>query len=135
MPALVDLPDLCDAAIAILTRRRTELPAPSIAKLDALIEGFKRSGQAATVFKGRLEALGALAQEMFDGMGFDFLFNPERELLSIGYLVAEGRLDPNHYDLLASEARLASFVAIAICPPAIGSGSVVPWRRLDMGPH
>ena len=113
MPALVDLPDLCDAAIAILTRRRTELPAPSIAKLDALIEGFKRSGQAATVFKGRLEALGALAQEMFDGMGFDFLFNPERELLSIGYLVAEGRLDPNHYDLLASEARLASFVAIA----------------------
>src|SRR6202040_491051 len=50
---------------------------------------------------------------MFEEMGFGFLFNPERELLSIGYLVAEGSLDPNHYDLLASEARLASFVAIA----------------------
>ena len=37
----------------------------------------------------------------------------DRRLLSIGYLVAEDRLDPNCYDLLASEARLASFVAIA----------------------
>ena len=34
-------------------------------------------------------------------------------LLSIGYLVAEDALDPSCYDLLASEARLASFVAIA----------------------
>ncbi|WP_456085342.1 GH36-type glycosyl hydrolase domain-containing protein [Magnetospirillum molischianum] len=34
-------------------------------------------------------------------------------LLSIGYLVPEGTLDPNCYDLLASEARLASFIAIA----------------------
>src|SRR6185369_13445638 len=34
-------------------------------------------------------------------------------LLSIGYRVAEGSRDPNYYDLLASEARLASFVAIA----------------------
>ena len=36
-----------------------------------------------------------------------------RQLLSIGYRVAEGTLDPSCYDLLASEARLASFVAIA----------------------
>ena len=36
-----------------------------------------------------------------------------RRLLSIGYLCAEDRLDTNCYDLLASEARLASFVAIA----------------------
>ena len=50
---------------------------------------------------------------MFDAMAFDFLFDPERELLSIGYRVADGSLDPNYYDLLASEARLASFVAIA----------------------
>jgi cyclic beta-1,2-glucan synthetase len=113
MPAPVDLPDLCDAAVAILTRRQPETAAPADAKLDALIDSFKRSAQAAAVFASRLAALGALAREMFDAMGFDFLFDQERELLSIGYLVAEGRLDPNHYDLLASEARLASFVAIA----------------------
>ena len=46
-------------------------------------------------------------------MEFGFLLDPDRKLLSIGYLVAEGALDPNCYDLLASEARLASFVAIA----------------------
>ena len=32
---------------------------------------------------------------------------------SIGYAASEGKLDPNCYDLLASEARLASFLAIA----------------------
>ena len=44
---------------------------------------------------------------------FGFLLDPDRKLLSIGYLVTEGTLDPSCYDLLASEARLASFVAIA----------------------
>ena len=46
-------------------------------------------------------------------MQFGFLLDPERRLLSIGYRAAEGTLDPSCYDLLASEARLASFVAIA----------------------
>ncbi len=38
---------------------------------------------------------------------------PERQLFSIGFNVAEGRLDNSYYDTLASEARLASFLAIA----------------------
>ena len=46
-------------------------------------------------------------------MEFAFLLDPDRRLLSIGYLCAEDRLDTHCYDLLASEARLASFVAIA----------------------
>ena len=46
-------------------------------------------------------------------MGYGFLIDPDRKLLSIGYRVAEGTLDPSCYDLLASEARLASFIAIA----------------------
>ncbi len=46
-------------------------------------------------------------------MEFDFLLDPQRRLLSIGYRAADGTLDPSCYDLLASEARLASFVAIA----------------------
>ncbi len=50
-------------------------------------------------------------------MNFRFLFDPERQIFSIGYRLADaegpGRLDPSYYDLLASEARLASFVAIA----------------------
>jgi len=61
----------------------------------------------------RLAIIESTAQEMSQAMEFGFLLDPERRLLSIGYRAAEGALDPSCYDLLASEARLASFVAIA----------------------
>jgi cyclic beta-1,2-glucan synthetase len=52
-----------------------------------------------------------------DAMRFDFLYDRRRRIFSIGYRLADaegpGRLDMAFYDLLASEARLASFVAIA----------------------
>jgi cyclic beta-1,2-glucan glucanotransferase len=60
----------------------------------------------------RLAALEVTARAMADGMQFGFLFNRERRLLSIG-CTADGTLDSNCYDLLASEARLASFISIA----------------------
>ena len=50
---------------------------------------------------------GALAME------FGFLLDPKRLLLSIGYRVVESMRDESCYDLLASEARLASYFAIA----------------------
>jgi hypothetical protein len=46
-------------------------------------------------------------------MDFGFLYDRSRHLLSIGYNVDERRLDTGFYDLLASEARLCSFIAIA----------------------
>jgi cyclic beta-1,2-glucan synthetase len=58
-------------------------------------------------------------------MRFGFLYDPERRLLSIGYRPADGSLDPGCYDLLASEARLASFVAIAL-----GDVPARHWFRL-----
>ena len=47
-------------------------------------------------------------------MDFSLLYDPSRKLFSIGYNVATHKLDGSYYDLLASEARLASFVAIAL---------------------
>ena len=47
------------------------------------------------------------------GTELDFLFDRERHLFAIGYNVTEGRRDSTYYDALASEARLASFTAIA----------------------
>ncbi len=44
---------------------------------------------------------------------YDFLFNNSRRLLSIGYNIENLELDESCYDLLASEARLCSYVAIA----------------------
>src|SRR6187399_786577 len=46
-------------------------------------------------------------------MEFDFLLDRQRKLLSIGFRATDGTLDESCYDLLASEARLASFIAIA----------------------
>ena len=46
-------------------------------------------------------------------MEYDFLFDEKRHLMSIGYNVGECRRDLSYYDLLASEARFSSFVAIA----------------------
>jgi cyclic beta-1,2-glucan synthetase len=64
-----------------------------------------------------LTALAARATALFDAVDFTFLYEPKRQLFAIGYLVADaenpGRLDSSYYDLLASEARLASFLAIA----------------------
>ena len=61
----------------------------------------------------RAERLAALADDLVEETEFDFLFDEERRLFSIGFNVAEGRLDASYYDTLASEARLASFLAIA----------------------
>jgi cyclic beta-1,2-glucan synthetase len=51
--------------------------------------------------------------ESFAQMDFRFLFDESRKLLSIGYRVVDRQSDASFYDLLASEARLASFIAIA----------------------
>ncbi len=71
------------------------------------------SGTAAITLEHRLSALALQAEQMAWAMDFRFLFDSSRKLFSIGFRVADNTLDPSCYDLLASEARLASFVAIA----------------------
>jgi cyclic beta-1,2-glucan synthetase len=61
----------------------------------------------------RLEALADRAHAYALEMDFGFLYDDRRKLFSIGYQANAGILDQSCYDLLASEARLASFVAIA----------------------
>ena len=60
----------------------------------------------------QIESLAAQANE-FARMDYDFLYDDQRHLLSIGFNVEQRRLDSSYYDLLASEARLCDFVAIA----------------------
>jgi cyclic beta-1,2-glucan synthetase len=61
----------------------------------------------------RVKSLAGRARAMCMAMDFSFLLDPERKLLSIGYSVTDNTLDESCYDLLASEARLASLIAIA----------------------
>ena len=104
MPSLADLADRADAQI----RRARAI-------------GCRRASHRYGVLRRSRDQARRLAAEM----EFGFLFDPERQLLSIGYRIADGTLDPSCYDLLASEARLASFVAIAK-----GDVPVRHWFRL-----
>ncbi|HVR36522.1 MAG TPA: glycosyltransferase family 2 protein, partial [Methylomirabilota bacterium] len=63
----------------------------------------------------RIRQIDQLAQRCAEQaiMDFTFLYDPACDLLSIGYNVTDRRRDPSYYDLLASEARLASFILVA----------------------
>lgn len=80
------------------------------------LEAFKIA-LAAGAFEvnSQLESMNQLrdtCEKVFDEMDFSFLIDRDREVFHIGYNVSESRPDNAYYDLLASEARLASFVAI-----------------------
>lgn len=73
----------------------------------------------------RLQTIEVSTRALVTSMEFDFLLDRDRRLLAIGHLVTEDTLDPHCYDLLASEARLASFMAIAL-----GEVPARHWFRL-----
>ena len=63
----------------------------------------------------RISAIETLGQQSMDfsDIDYEFLYDKARHLFVIGYNVDEHRKDPSNYDLLASEVRLCSFLAIA----------------------
>ncbi|MEW6705650.1 MAG: glucoamylase family protein, partial [Pseudomonadota bacterium] len=83
--------------------------------LWALAQGCREAAEAAATegeaaqWRERARRADALVADM----DFRFLFDPRRRLFHIGYRLDDATLDPAYYDLLASEARLTSFVAIA----------------------
>jgi len=86
-----------------------------VASLVTLASGLERIGSDQD--RARLDELAARVRRFADEMRFGFLYDTNRQLFSIGYRLADsegpGRVDASYYDLLASEARLASFFAIA----------------------
>ncbi|MDX9992801.1 MAG: glucoamylase family protein [Anaerolineales bacterium] len=60
-----------------------------------------------------LQTLETTLENTVQAMDFTFLYNPKQKVFHLGYDLASDQLDSNHYDLLASEARTASLIAIA----------------------
>ena len=85
------------------------------AQRDWLAALQRHVGDGSAQARQRLAAIERLADQCGDlaRMDYQFLFDTTRQLLTIGYNVAEHRADSGYYDLLASEARLCNFVAIA----------------------
>lgn len=61
----------------------------------------------------RFQKLAEWSQDLFMKMDFTFLYDQQRKVFTIGYNVSDGQLDNAFYDLLASESRLTSFIAIS----------------------
>ncbi|NOT33178.1 MAG: hypothetical protein HOP12_03310 [Candidatus Eisenbacteria bacterium] len=87
------------------------------ASLHEAIERCLEPPGAGGAVRERLEALAARCDALVDRMSWKFLYDRPRGMFSIGFRLATadgpGRRDASFYDLLASEARLASFIAIA----------------------
>jgi cellobiose phosphorylase len=79
---------------------------------DKLQQLLATAGQNA---RSRILTLDGLVRQCdeFAQMDYSFLYDETRHLLTIGYNVSERKKDSGYYDLLASEARFASFIAIA----------------------
>ena len=118
------IPETCDAALVPLAALRAQLEQglpPQAAfnrnaafnELDSLTRAIEGAATAAKQFLSRLSNLARLCDQIVEGTDFHFLFDEDRKVFVIGYNVSEGRSDNSFYDLLASESRLASFVAIA----------------------
>ncbi len=113
---MTDVQAAADQARALLTGADGAQGADLLFWIEAVgrtLSSHRRSSNAGDDLPDRLASLERGARGMALAMQFGFLRNQERRLLSIGYLVVEDTIDPNCYDLLASEARLAVFVAIA----------------------
>jgi len=66
-----------------------------------------------TQYKDRVKFLIQEVDRIIDNTDFSVLYDEEKMLLSIGFNIEDNKLTDSYYDLLASEARQASFVAIA----------------------
>ena len=104
---------LVDKALAdCLAKSAAAAHSPEAARLSELLRSLHEASDRAAERIRNLENLARQSNEMAN-MDFTFLFDPGRDLFSIGFNVTERRRDTSFYDLLASEARLCSYVAIA----------------------
>ncbi|MGH8214984.1 MAG: GH36-type glycosyl hydrolase domain-containing protein [Rhodanobacteraceae bacterium] len=105
-------------AAGVVARLEAEGAADSCAALRELQATLNRRGDDALALATRCRELAA--------MDLTFLWNERRGQFTIGYDVTRGKRDAGHYDLLASEARILSYVAIA-------QGQVPPTHWFQLG--
>lgn len=88
-----------DSPLVVLAAKLSTTIGPAQQRIEALTRSLRDSAAQAMRFAAEMD--------------FTYLFNRSRMLLSIGYDVERGSLHEACYDLLASEARIAAFLAIA----------------------
>ncbi len=100
-------------------------PGPRKAWMGRLCEELSQARWLSGEMLARARTLREEIRALSQGIDLGFLYDRERRLFSIGYHVSQDRPDTSYYDLLASEARLASFIAVAR-----GDAPVEHWLAL-----
>jgi cyclic beta-1,2-glucan synthetase len=135
VPSLANISEICDSALVQLAALRAQLEQSSdghdgresqaeslgtplardaaLNELSVLTTAIEQAAEAAKTCSARLAKVAQTCQRLINEMDFKFLLDPERKVFTVGYNVTEGHQDNSYYDLLATEARLASFIAIA----------------------
>jgi cyclic beta-1,2-glucan synthetase len=119
LPTIADAPECFESAVRDLSTLRARTSADGarnvdvLARIDAWTAALEDAAHDASALSRRLLAVAHTADNFFSAMDFRFLYDESRKLFSIGFRPSDGTLDASCYDLLASEARLTSFIAIA----------------------
>ena len=128
VPSLVGVAEGLTHALSELDRLATD-DDPSVQTwARAVATGIRDRRSDAVELLAMLRLDAEIAREMWEHADFKMLYDPHRQLFSIGYNLSEGRLDNSYYDLIASECRLASFLAVAK-----GDVPQEHWFRLGRG--
>ncbi|MGI8427666.1 MAG: GH36-type glycosyl hydrolase domain-containing protein [Actinomycetota bacterium] len=125
VPALAEVPQVCDGALVQLAALAAADQESLSVAVRRLTKALEQASASAGDSLSRLTRLAHRSEEVMEEMDFKFLLDPERKVFTIGYNVSALRADNSYYDLLASEACVASFVAIAK-----GDVSQDHWFRL-----
>ncbi len=116
---LADLPQFCKDTSRYLNNLNNPGSSPDeqaawVAWRDLFVADLNESAENARALLSQMDALIEKSNFYLERMEFRFLFDDQREVFYLGYQVGSGKLDRNHYDLLASEARTASLISIAM---------------------
>jgi cyclic beta-1,2-glucan synthetase len=95
------------------SRRALDAKPELAAAADRLPASLAASAENLRKLSEELRHTAELAERMADATEFGFLVHPATLMLSIGYDADAKKLHDATYDLLASEARVATFIAVA----------------------
>jgi hypothetical protein len=101
---------------------------PLLVLCDQLRVSLPNATRSLRALEAGLHAIASQAENFAEETEFNFLVDPDRRMLSVGFDVTEQKLHPACYDMLASEARLATFLSVAR-----GDLPQLSWLNLGRG--
>ena len=131
-PPLAEIPEMADRALERLDRLEqldgddADASGELRAWAGELRSSLEAGAEQARRLTRDLQEIAEIADDHAREMDFGFLYDRSRDLFYLGFDLSAGELDPHHYDLLASEARLAGLIGVS-------RGDAPPRHWLHLG--